>query len=83
MGAGRRLGGVVFVASCWRPQYLVGRLWSFWAVRVICGGSGRVRWHGGNVVVRLMCVGVERGVAVVGGVGGVWWLLVEEQCHSV
>ena len=30
-----------------------------------------------------MCVGVERGVAVVGGVGGVWWLLVEEQRHSV
>ena len=75
VGASRRLGGVVSVASCccccWRSQYVVGRLCCSWAVRVVCGGSGWVRWHGGDVVVRLMCVGVERCVAVVGGIGGV------------
>ena len=59
-----------------------------WAIGVVGGCSACVTWHGGDVVVRQMCVVVKRCVVVVGGVvvGVWWWLLVEEatsQCVTL
>lgn len=70
--------GVVVVVVGARSSYLGGCRRS-WAVGVVGGGSLCVTWHGGDVVVRRMCVVVERCVVIVGGVVvGVWWLLGEE-----
>ena len=62
---------VIIVGTC--SSWLSGCCCS-WAVGVVGGGSAWMMWHGGDVVVRQMCVGIERCV-VVGGVivVGVWW----------
>ena len=70
--------GVVVVIVGTHSSYLGGCCHS-WAVRVVGGSSLCVMWHGGDMLVRWMCIVIEQCVVVVGGiVVGVWWLLVEE-----
>ena len=75
---------VVVVGTC--SSYL-GHCCHSWAVGVIGGGSPCVMWHGGDMVMRQMCIVIEQCIVVVGGVVvGMWWLLVEEarsQCVTL